>query len=230
MPQIQDIAHELAEILKKSPADYIEAHLEENESSHIVYRGKELDATGRTNGAGGNIRAYVKGGWGFVSFNSFDNITDRVALAIKQAKLAQRGKSELTPVEPVVDIVPAATQANPVAVPLAEKKKTLDEYQEIIWRTPELKTSNIGYGDSHRKLVFVNSSGSYIEQERADITLRLAAVAAARGEVQQVGLSFGTTGDFAPVRHLHDQVAQMAQHAAAMLSAPQAKGGAYTVV
>ena len=60
--------------------------------------------------------------------------------------------------------------------------------------------------------------------------LRLAAIAAQDGEIQQVGLSLGSRGDFAPIQNLHQQIEQMAQHAVELLSAPQVKGGEYTVV
>ncbi|GAH09148.1 unnamed protein product, partial [marine sediment metagenome] len=110
------------------------------------------------------------------------------------------------PVEPIVDIVSPEIDKNPLAIPLSEKKQLLDEYNDIIWRTPKLQTSVIGYADSHKKVIFLNSSGSYIQQERADITLRLSAVAAEDGEVQQVGLSLGSRGDFNSMRGLHQPV------------------------
>ena len=118
----------------------------------------------------------------------------------------------------------------PHDIPLAEKKKLLDEYNQIIWRTPRLQTSVIGYADSHQQTVFLSSDGSYISQPRTDSSLRLSAVAADNGEVQQAGLSLGSRGDFNAMRRLHQQVEEMAGHAVALLSAPQVKGGEYTVV
>jgi TldD protein len=172
----------------------------------------------------------VKGGWGFVSFNSLDDMRGRVEMAISQARLVGSETSQLTAVPPVVDRVPAGVDRDPVAMPLAEKNQILDEYNEIIWRQPEIQTSNIGYGDSHRKTIFLNSLGSYIDQERADIALRIAAVAARDGDVQQAGLSMGSRGDLAPIRQLHQEVERLSRHVVALLSAPQAKGGEYTVV
>ncbi len=132
--------------------------------------------------------------------------------------------------EPVVDIVAAEVDRNPVAMPLAEKKQLLDEYNALIWRTPKLQTSTISYDDSHKRVIFLNSSGSYIEQERTGITLRLSAIAAENNEVQQAGLSLGSSGDFSLLQGLHQQVERMSQHAVELLSAPQIKGGEYTVV
>jgi TldD protein len=176
------------------------------------------------------VRALVSGGWGFTSFNSLEELPARVAQAVAQARFAGRGKSELAPIEPAVDEVAAGVERDPVAIPLAEKKALLDEYNEIIWKTPRIQTSTIGYADSRKKVIFLNSAGSFISQERADVSLRLSAVAARNGEVQQAGLSLGSRGDFNAICGLHGQAAETAQKAVALLEAPQAPGGEYTVV
>ncbi|MCK4368368.1 MAG: TldD/PmbA family protein [Dehalococcoidales bacterium] len=230
MTDIQAVGRQLAEAIKGYSADYIEARLEESQKSHITYRGRELESVGQSTAVGGNIRALVKGGWGFVSFNRLSDLPGRIELAVKQAMLVGREESKLAPVEPIVDIVSPEIDKNPLAIPLSEKKQLLDEYNDIIWRTPKLQTSVIGYADSHKKTIFLNSSGSYIQQERADITLRLSAVAAEDGEVQQVGLSLGSRGNFSSIRGLHQPVEEMARHAVELLSAPQVKGREYTVV
>ncbi|MCX6011367.1 MAG: TldD/PmbA family protein [Chloroflexi bacterium] len=229
MTDIRAVSRQLADALKGHRADYIEARLEESQRSHITYRGKELESAGQSTAVGGNVRALVKGGWGFVSFNDLTDLPDRIERAVKQAKLVGKEESRLAPVETVVDTV-ANGKDVPLTIPLAEKKKLLDEYNEIIWRTPHLQTSVIAYGDSHKKTIFLNSAGSYIEQPRTDITLRISAVAADDGEVQQAGLSLGSRGDFGAIRNLHQQVEETAKHAVALLSAPRLKGGDYTVV
>jgi len=230
MAHIETIGRQLAEPLKSYSADYIEVHLEESQTGHITYRGRELESINRTTSVGGNVRALVRGGWGFVSFNSLDDLSGRIELAVKQARFVGNEESKLARVEPVVDTVPAEVSRNPLTIPLAEKKQLLDEYNDIIWSTPGIQTSVINYGDSHRKTIFLNSLGSYIEQERTGIALRLNAIAREDGEVQQSGLSLGSSGDFSLIQGLQSQVEQMAQRAVALLSAPQVKGGEYTVV
>jgi TldD protein len=227
---ISEAGQYLAGILAKCHVDYIEAHLEENQSSHITYRGKELESTDKTSAVGGNVRALVNGGWGFVSFNSLDDIKAKTELAIDQARLIGGGDVKIEPVKPIKDIVSGEIKQNPLNISLATKKQLLDEYNAIIWSTPKLQTSVIGYSDSFRKYLYLNSAGSYIEQERADVTLRTTAIAADNGEVQQSGLSLGSRGDFSQIQNLHGQIKENAQRALDMLSAPHAKGGEYTVV
>jgi TldD protein len=230
MPDIDAIAARLAADLKKPRTDYLEARFEESQTSHITYRGKELESIGRSTSSGGNARALVKGGWGFTSFNSFDNLADRLSQATAQARSVGNSKSDLAPVPPATDSVSSGVAQNPVEIPLAEKKKLLDEYNEIIWGVPQIQTSSIVYADSRRKVIFLSSEGSFITQERADVILNINAVAARDGEVQQVNLSLGSRGDFDAIKGLHDKVKEIAQHAVALLTAPQASGGEYTVV
>jgi TldD protein len=224
MSQIVTIGRQLADMIKRNNADYIEAHLEESQTSHIAYRGRELESVGRSIASGGNVRAMVKGGWGFVSFNDLNDLPGRVEMAVKRARLVGNTESNLSLVEPAVDRVLNELDKNPVTISLDKKKGLLDEYNEIIWETPKLQTSIIGYGDGYKKSIFVNSQGSYIEQERADIAMRLTAIATEGNEVQQVGLSLGSRGDFTSMQGLHQQIRQMAQKAVELLSAPQIKG------
>ena len=55
--------------LKDTGADYVEVRIEENAGTRIAYKGRELEDLGRTINRGGSVRALVRGGWGFVSFN-----------------------------------------------------------------------------------------------------------------------------------------------------------------
>ena len=229
MSDINSISQDLPN-LSKYPADYLEVRLEESQSSQISYRGRDLESIGRSTSSGGNVRAAVKGGWGFTSFNSFDDIPSRIEQAIKQATFVAGEKTELGRVQTVIDDVPSAIKQNPVELPLARKKELLDEYNSIIWRTQGMRTSSVGYSDSHKKVIFLSSAGTRIVQERADVMLRLNAIAARDGDVQQVGLSLGSLGEFDKIAGLHKDVEEMATHAVQMLSAPRARGGEYTVV
>jgi TldD protein len=227
---IKEAGQHLLDIISKYDAEYIEAHLEESQASHLTYRGKKLESTDKTTAVGGNIRALFRGGWGFVSFNNLDDLSVKVKTVVEQARFVAGCDAEVTRINPIIENVSGEVNQNPVDIPLSLKKQILDEYNDVIWSTPKLQTSVIGYADGYRKYVYLNSSGSYIEQERADVTLRVAAIAAENGEVQQAGLSLGSKGDFEKVKGLHSQIKEMGQKAVDMLTAPTAKGGEYTVV
>lgn len=221
---------QLIEALKGHNADYVEVRLEQGQSTCIIYRGKRLDEMERSFSKGGNIRALVNGGWGFVSFNELNGLWDKVELAVKQARLVGGEVSKLAFVEPVVDTVNVEAEKDAATVSLTVKKQLLGEYNDIILSTPKVQTSNINYRDSNRRVIFVNSEGTYIEQGKAGISLRLLAVARGNGEVQQASLSLGSSGNFADIEGLHDQVGEMARRAVDLLSAAQVKAGEYAVI
>ncbi len=230
MGETDNMRQQIEQALKGQDADYVEIRIEERESSRIQYRGRELEDVGRSTSRGGNVRAMIKGGWGFSSFNKIEGLRDKVALTVKQARLVGKEESRLAPVDPVVDIVAPQIKKDTSSVPLAQKKRILDEYNDIIWATPKIQTSILAYGDGKKSVIFANSEGSYIEQTKDGLSLRVVVVAREDGDVQQVSLSVGSSGDFTFVEGLQEQVEDAARRAVALLAAPQVKGGEYTVV
>ncbi|MBI3978388.1 MAG: TldD/PmbA family protein [Chloroflexi bacterium] len=225
-----ELRDQIVDALRGHDADYVEIRVEEGRATRIAYRGRDLDDFGISRGIGGNVRALVRGGWGFVSFNDLAGLRARVALAVRQARVAAQSESHLAAVEPVADVVPARTARDPDGIPLADKKQLLDEYNEVIWSTPHIQTSSISYGDSHRRFILATSDGTYVEQQKVDLAARLSAVARRNGEVQQSGLSLGSNGDFGLIEGIHDRVRQIAERAVRLLDARPAKGGEYTVI
>jgi TldD protein len=149
---------------------------------------------------------------------------------VEQARQVGKSESRFSPAVPVVEKVPVEFKKNPMDVPLATKNGILAEYNRIMLETEGIQTTSIGYADIKKKVTLATSEGTYLEQGRIDLNLRLSAIASKDGDVQQVGLSIGSKGDFATVENLHEQVRDIARRAAALLSAPSAKGGTYTVI
>ncbi len=221
----------ISQALKGQEADYIEIRIQEGQSTYISYRGKEIEDIGRSTGLGGNVRALIRGGWGFVSFNDLSGLRDKVALAIREAALAAQEQTAWAPAEPVVDIVQAKLVKDPANVPLADKVRLLDEYNQLMWSTsPKIQTTIIGYRDFHRYVYFANSEGTYLEQEQADLSAVFVALARQEGDVQQAHLSLGSSVDYGLIEGRHQEVEDTAQRAVALLAAKPIKGGTYTVI
>ncbi len=227
MPDLRD---RISEALKGHGADYVEVRIEEGESTRLLYRGRDLEDVGMTTSLGGNVRALVNGGWGFVSFNNIEGMRDHVGNAVRQARLVGHEKSELAGVEPIVDVVEPQLGKDPRSLTLAEKKVLMDQYNGIMWESEGIQTTLIAYGDGHKRVVFASSEGSYIEQQRIDVSLRLSATARDGSEVQQAGVSLGSNGDFSVVEGLHQESRDIAEKAVSLLSAPKVRGGEYTVI
>jgi len=220
----------LSDSLKGHDADYIEIHLEETEVTTIAYSGKNLEEISHTYNCGANVRALVRGGWGFVSFNGLDGLKEKVALAVEEARLTGKGSFELPVADPVVDTVIPRLKRDVTKMSLAVKKEILDAYNEIMLTVPKIQSTRINYQDGRRRTIFANSEGSYIEQIKPDLTLQLVAVARDGSDVQQARLSLGSNGEFSEIENLHAKVRELAERAVALLAAPPVKGGEYTVV
>ncbi len=225
-----DLRDRMQSALTGVDADYAELRVETSQGSHIRYRGRELEEIGRSSSLGGSVRALVGGGWGFVCFNDLGDLGEKVRQAVRQARMVCGEPVTLADAPPVVDSVPAELGKDPLAIPLAEKKAVLDQYVDIMWGVPKLQSSSLGYGDARRRVAFASSTGSYVEQDRVDVSLRLGAMARDGADVQQAGLSLGSLGDFGFVEGLHWQAKEVAEKAVALLKAPQVQGGEYTVV
>ena len=220
----------IAEALKGHDADYIEIHFEESQATSITYRGERLEEISRASNCGGNIRALVQGSWGFVSFNRLDGLKEKVALAVEEARLANREPFELFATEPAVDTVAPQLRKDATTIPLATKKDLLDGYNDIMLSSPKIQSTRINYRDVKRRIAFASSEGSYVEQTKSDLSARLIAVAREDNEIQQAGLGLGSSGEFSAVEGLHERAREVAGRAAALLSAPQVRGGEYTVI
>jgi len=221
----------IEEALKGQNADYAEIRVEESHTTQLSYRGRELEEIGRTTNLGGCVRAAYKGGWGFASFNDLSNLPEKVDLAVRQARLVGKEETKLAPVPSVVDVVPLELKRDPVSVPLADKKRLMDEYIEAAWsRSDKIQTINAGYGDARRKVTFGNTEGTYIEQERARVRATVIVLARENGNVQQARASLSSTSDYDTIVGRHKEVEEAADRAVALLSAQPAKGGEYTVI
>lgn len=218
-------------IYKAPKADYLEIRIEENQTTKIDFVGKELENIGNTTEIGGNVRALVNGGWGFVSFNTIEQINTYVELAVKEAKLIGNTKSQLANIKPVVDSKIIAAGKNPRNIPLEEKHALCQSYNSIILNfSPLIQTSRVTYRDYHTKKYFINSEGTDIFQENIFTGISIVAIAKDGVNVQTAHKSFGDYRGYETVESLEIKVEEIAKIAVDLLKAKHIQGGKYTVV
>ena len=211
-------------------ADYCEIRIEETDSTRLTWRGKSLEDIAQTSGRGGNVRALVNGGWGFVSFNDLAGLEKRVAEAVSQARAAGGEGTHFADVGAHVDSIEPLLVEDPAEIPLADKVGQMDNYNDIIWSVDGIQSSDMIYGDTSRKIHLGNSDGSYIEQKRVHVIARISAQARKNGDVQQAGFSIGSVGDYALVEGLDDDVLDAANRAVGLLTAKPLEGGEWTTI
>lgn len=221
----------LTNALGTSKADYTDIRIECVDSSWVNFKGEELDGIGSAKTSGGIVRALVRGGWGYATFNDLDDLGAKVKEAFESANLVGKGQSRLADVQPVVDQVAVVLNKDFRHVALSEKKSVIEEYNKIILGYHEkIETSNVGYSDSFRKVWYANSEGTYIEDERPDTGVVLSATARQGDNVQRGFENVAGNAGFATVEGLQQKAELAAKRAVDLLSAPPATGGKYTVV
>jgi len=220
----------IEDALRGWDVDYLEVRIDDTTVTRILYRGRSLEEMGRQRSFGGCVRALWRGGWGFVSFNDPTRLRQWAELAVAQARFVGHERSQLAEVAPVVDSVPPYVVKDPRPIPLEAKRALLDEYLDIVLTTPGIASAQLFYSDAHKRVIFANSQGTFLQQERIDVTLRIGATARRDGDIQRASLSVGSLGDYSLVEGRHEEVRRLAQKAVEMLDAPYVKPGVYPVV
>ncbi len=225
---------QIEDALNGHDSDYCEIRIEESDSTRLTYRGRALDDINMTSGKGGAVRVCIRGSWGFASFNDLSDLKGKVNDAVEQARSLAAGtkgeSTELADVEPHIDIVEPHIVNDPRDIPLQEKTRLADHYNDIVWSEAGIVSSDIIYGDNSRKVAFANSDGTYVEQELVHVICRISAQAREGGDVQQAGFSIGALGDYGMFEGLDQDVSEAAKRAVGLLQAEPLTGGQRTVI
>ncbi len=216
--------------LKLCDVEYAEVHLEESVGTSVTYAGKEIEEVGTHAGLGGNVRAFNRGGWGFVSFNDTGKIEEYAKQAFRQAKLVEAKDGKLAPAEPVKDTVEVRLEDDPAEIPLEEKERIARSYNDIILKTKGIKTSRVLYRDSRIRRYFFSTEGAEIIEERVYCGAAYNAIAREGNNVQLSFDSVGTTEGFNTVLGQEPEVERVAKEAVDLLKAKKVSAGKYTVI
>jgi TldD protein len=216
---------------KKGEVDYLEIRAEKRETTTIHFQGKNLEKLNCAQEWGGNIRALAKGGWSFITFNQFSDLEEKVEQAIKIANLIAKEESKLAAIPPIVEIVKKELDEDFRQVSLKEKKEVIENYNHrILNYDQKIQSSSVVYTDIFSTVYFVNSEGSYIEQEKPLVRVGFTAIAREGDNVQMASETLGTTKGFRIVRDILPQAEKATTRALALLKAQPVEGGEYTVI
>jgi TldD protein len=225
------VKDQLFDALKSNTADYAEIRVEVEERTSLAYRGKEVESSTRSSFVGGLARACTRGGWGVVTFDSLDNLNERVAEACRCAALVGREETQLADTEPVDRECPAELEQDFRGVGLEEKLKIIGDYNQILLSaSPKIESTNVTYADAFRTVYFASSRGTYFMEERPRAICVLGATAREGSLVQQSHDSVSSNRSFGAVLGLEGMAEQVGQRAAALLTAPKVDGGPHTVI
>lgn len=215
----------------KNLCDYMEIRVEDFEGTKITVKTGDTQVR-RSSELGGNVRVLIKGAWGFSSFNSLSLLNEFAEKAISQAKRTGKGKSFLAPVPPVIASVKAEMVSDHRSLPLREKVKIFECYNNLIlnYDRKKIKNSDIFYMDQFIRKFLATSDGTYIEQELPLLGTSIVPLASRDGITSKPHVSAGSTNDFSICRNLENQIEETCKLSINFLDAPKVKSGKYTVI
>lgn len=218
-------------VLERLNCTYAEIRLASYKGSGIRLSGDRLDSLTNGESTGGSIRLLKNGAWGFISFNSFDEL-QRYA-----------GDAEMiSSIYPLDRNVPFATSAamklrhhtestEPLeTITLEEKLQLLRSYNDILREPEKIQTTSAVYRDSLGHILFMNTEGSELIWDRSFCGVALNATARDGSTVEPATFSTAGFGGFEHARNHESQAVATVKRAVDLLSAGVPDGGAYSVV
>ncbi|MEM3161556.1 MAG: TldD/PmbA family protein [Candidatus Bathyarchaeia archaeon] len=177
MAKIVNLARE------KFSVKYVEVRVQKLFKTMLTVKEERVEATKEGIENGVAIRVLVNGAWGFASIGTLrtEPVIEALLDACKMARTASssvKNPIELAKHKAFEDKVVAKTRKNPVQIPIEEKISTTTEIaRTIMMFDRRVKGSTIDYLDSVGTTYFMNSEGSYIEQDRIYVWTRVTATA-----------------------------------------------------
>jgi len=229
---LPDVRERLDEALRAgTDAAEVEIRLEEIETTQIAFQKDSLESLDKGVSAGGCVRALVDGSWGFASFNSLDNLPDRVRQAMTMARALGPGTVRLAEQEPRIDRVPIEIRRDPRDIPVSDTLRLVGDYNEIMVKSDGIVSTATYYWHFHYRRLFANKTGSFIEQEKMRVTLVLLAMAADENGMMQDARDFANSlVDYDVILGKESLAREVAMRAVEVANAPNVKAGTYTVV
>jgi len=119
---------------------------------------------------------------------------------------------------------------DPRRISLQEKHHLCTRYNQILLFGKGIQTSDLKYADVYTVKYFINSEGTYIEQEKIRTVLGMTAIARKGDNIQFAHEGVGEVGGYELVENLEAKAEEVNQRAVSLLDAEPARGGRYTVI
>ncbi len=226
---------EILTALQRSRADYTDIRVEREWRTQVSYRGQDLENLETSSELGGIVRCLADGGWGIAVFNSLDELDRRVEDADRIARIVSARlteKAELAPIAVSKDEVRVSLEKDPRAIPLQQKQALLRKYNDIMLSSGDkIISTMVRYTDSFKEITFASSEGSFIVEERPDVTMLLGGVAREGDTNIQTAFEHeGWAAGFEAVEGQEQKAETAARRALDLLQAKPVTGGTYTVI
>ena len=221
----------LKDALKNCRADYADIRFETLEATSFNFRGKEQEGAYVGFTQTGSVRACINGGWGSVSFDSLDNVDEKLDTACKFAELVGKEKTMIADGPVWTEDFHAQLKDDFRGHSIDEKVKAIENYNKIILESSEeIGSTRLRYTDRFRTVYYASTRGACFMEERPFIGLLIGAVGRKGDLVQNAFQSLGSIDDFGIVLGKEELAAETAKRACDLLHAPKCEGGRTTVI
>jgi len=222
----------LTAAVRRAPAEFTELRLETSWTTAVTFRGRHLENATASVDEGGCVRALNRGcGWGVASFTSLDALPQMAQRANELSRALRLDRPiELAEVPPHEADVDAGLDGDVRGIGLEEKTRLLEAYNGAMLSVGGIVDTVGSYRDSVTEYWYLNSEGTTLHELRPEVTLSGSAIAR-RDDVIERGLaSIGLRRGWRSAQGHEGEFRAAAERAAALLTAPRIRGGAYPVV
>jgi TldD protein len=221
----------LERALSTSRADYCEIRVETRLTTRIIYHGRRLETVSTVVNEGGIVRALARdGGWGMSTFNSLDELPERVEQAWHNARLVPARAIVLAQRPSAREIVHVERAPGATAVTLDEQHALVQRYNDILLGFPSIVDTQAAYVDQAIVLTYANSERARIVEERPIAALSLSATARDGTNVQRASDGSSSAAGYPALLEMDDLARRVAQRATDLLLAQTVVGGVYPVI
>lgn len=218
---------------QKYGACYAEVRAQELYKTMFTLKEARVEAAKQGIENGVALRVLVNGAWGFASVGSFDvdillSAVSNACVMAKTASFQLKDPIKLASANSVVDHVEVKSKKNPVDVAMDDKIKNLLEINKAIQTCDgRIKSCTVDYLDLTGSNFFINSEGTYIEEDKMFVWSKVTASAESGGVFTFSREEIGSTSgyevfDVQPPQVIGETVAKRAVE---QLSAKSLKGG-----
>ena len=216
----------------KRQVDYLEIRLDDKRREFIHFHMKGIQNIGRDETIGGCVRSCHKGGWGFRSFASLNDLENGIQESIAISKMIGNSKTNMADVQAVQDIVELDLEVGPQKRSLEDKIGILESYVERFKAYPneKIRDCKVLYTEEFFNKFYINSDGSDILQHFCAMDLTLNVTAFHEGVPTPMFRIFNHARNADFFLDKFDDIDELCQDAILFCDAKPMPGGIYPVV
>jgi len=223
---------------QKLGAEYAEIRAQKLFKTMLTLKESRVEAAKQGIENGAALRVLVKGSWGFASVGALDQETLNAAVfdACKMAKAASsrlKNPIKLGKTKSIEDKIVAKPRKDPSKISIEDKINMTSAMSKVIFGYDKrLKSCTIDYLDLTGTNYFINSEGTYIEQDKLYVWSRIMATATEADVFTVSREEIGSTSGYEAFDIETPEIVgqRVAKRAIKQLRAKPPKGGTFPVI